>query len=571
VRVLLVEADPRAALLITEMLRASSTGGLVVSYAERLADATQELLDHAAEAVMVGLPLPDADAVSSVEQLRNAAPAAPIVVLSDRGDDEDLLRAIKAGAQDCLVKSELNRAALGRALKSAIERKRAEGKLAYQALHDPLTGLPNRALFLDRLGVALDRSRRSGGSIAVLFLDVDNFKRVNDSLGHAAGDRLLAALADRMRTMLRPMDTVARFGGDEFTFLFEDLASEREVVLIAERISNAATVPIKLEGREAAVTVSIGIAVVGDPAVAADTVIREADAAMYRAKELGRSRYELFDESSRERAMERLELETALRHAVDRSELQVHYQPNVSLHDGDADVIGVEALVRWRHPERGLLAPREFIPLAEDMGLMLPIGQFVLEQALIKIPRWRRYKPGMTISVNVSFRQLEDMSLISMLAGAIRASEVDPDALCLEVTESAVTQHPEVTIRALQALKAMGLRLTIDDFGSGPSSLSNLKRLPVDTIKLHESVLSGLGTDPGDAPIVGAVVELGHALGLKVVAEGVETDAQLAELRTLGCDGAQGFLFGRPVPEEEVQALLVSHDDDAVRSVRPVA
>ncbi len=576
-RVLLVESDPRAALLIGEMLRATWTGGLVVAHAERLADATQELLDQGAAGVLLGLPLPDADQLSPIEQIRTAAPDVPIVVLCDRSDEEHVLGAIKAGAQDCLVKAELHPAGLGRALKNAIERKRTEVKLAHQALHDPLTGLPNRALFLDRLGVALDRSRRSGASIAVLFLDVDNFKRVNDSLGHAAGDRLLAALADRMRTMLRPMDTVARFGGDEFTFLFEDLASEREVVLIADRISQAANVPIRLEGRETSVTVSIGISMVTDPAVAPETVIREADSAMYRAKELGRSRYELFDEASRQRAIERLELEAALRHAVDRSELRVHYQPNVSLAD-DIGVIGLEALVRWDHPERGLIAPREFIPLAEEMGLMLPIGQFVLEQALSRIPRWRRCRPGMTISVNISFRQLEDMSLISTLAGAFRTSEIEPDALCLEITESALTQNPETTIRALQALKAMGLRLAIDDFGMGSSSLADLKRLPIDTIKIHESVVSGLGIDPHESPIVGAVVELGHALGLKVVAEGIETDAQLAELRTLGCDGAQGFLFGRPMPEEELQALLAPNDGGGLQarsspsgSVKPVA
>jgi diguanylate cyclase (GGDEF)-like protein len=562
VRILLLESDHRAARLVTEMLRAGWDEGVLVAQAERLADATQELLDRGADAVLLGRPPADGDALGSIEQLRTAAPDVPLVVLSDRVDDEEMVRAIKAGAQDCLVKSELHPAALRRALRSAIERNRAEAKLAHQALHDPLTGLPNRALFLDRLGVALDRSRRSGGSIAVLFLDVDNFKRVNDSLGHAAGDRLLAALADRMRTMLRPMDTVARFGGDEFTFLFEDLASEREVVLIAERVNNAAMVPISLEDREARVTVSIGIAVVSDPAVAAETVIREADAAMYRAKELGRSRYELFDEASRRRAMERLELETALRHAVDRRELEVHYQPGVSLEDGDGGVIGLEALVRWQHPERGLLAPGEFIPLAEDMGLILPIGQFVLEQALTRIARWRRYKPEMTVSVNVSFRQLEDMSLVSTLAGAIRTSALEPEALCIEVAESAVTQNPEVAIRALRALKGMGVRVAIDDFGTGSSSLSNLKRLPVDTLKIHESVLSGLGSDPSESPIVGAVVELGHALGLRVMAEGVETDAQLAELRTLGCDAAQGFLFGRPMPEADIQALLVSHGGD---------
>jgi EAL domain-containing protein (putative c-di-GMP-specific phosphodiesterase class I) len=286
-------------------------------------------------------------------------------------------------------------------------------------------------------------------------------------------------------------------------------------------------------------------------------VIREADAAMYRAKELGRSRFELFDEASRHRAMERLELETALRHAVERSELRVHYQPKVSL-ERDTAVVGLEALVRWQHPERGLIAPNEFLPLAEETGLVLAIGEYVLVQALQQLVRWRRSKPNVSIAVNLSARQLEDPGLVSMLAAAVRSSGIDPGAVWLEVTESAVTHNQEAAIRAMQGLKAIGLRIAIDDFGTGSSSLRSLKRLPVDMLKIHESFVAGLGSDPVQNPIVAAVVELGHALGLSVVAEGVETDAQLAALRSLGCDGAQGFLFGAPVPEEEVHALLVS-------------
>jgi diguanylate cyclase (GGDEF)-like protein len=401
--------------------------------------------------------------------------------------------------------------------------------------------------------------------VAVLFLDVDNFKQVNDTLGHAAGDRLLVGLADRLRTMLRPMDTVARVGGDEFMLLFEDLASEREVVLIADRISRAASLPIRLEGRRTSVTVSIGIAMVADPTMPADTVISEADAAMYRAKELGPSRYELFDEDSRRRAMERLELETALKHAVERSQLEVHYQPNVSLREQGA-VSGMEALVRWQHPDRGLIGPAEFISLAEETGLMLPIGQYVLEHAVHQLARWRRYRPQMTVSVNVSFRQLEDLSLASTLAGVIQSIDVPPEALCLEVGERALSQNPESATRALHALRAIGVRLAIDDFGSGFASLWNLKQLPLDAVKLDESLTAGLGIRAEQTPVVGAVVSLAHALGLNVVAEGVETDAQLEELRALGCDEAQGFLLGGPVPEEEVQALLLDARDGSVRA-----
>ncbi len=301
-RVLLIEDDARSAILIGEILRGAWDEGLVLTRTRRLADATQELLDRGSMCVLLDLSVAAEDPIDAVEQLRIAAPDVPLIVLAERGDEQLAVDAIRHGAQDYLVKSEVYPALLLRTIRHAVERKRSEVRLVHQALHDPLTGLPNRALFLDRLGVALDRSRRTNASVAVLFVDVDNFKEINDSLGHSAGDRLLTELAARLRTMLRPMDTVSRFGGDEFTLLFEDLSSEREVVLIAERITQAMGRPIRLEQGEAAVTVSIGIATVTDPTIPPETVIREADAAMYRAKELGRSRYELFDETSRQRA-----------------------------------------------------------------------------------------------------------------------------------------------------------------------------------------------------------------------------------------------------------------------------
>jgi diguanylate cyclase (GGDEF)-like protein len=555
VRILVVEHDPRAALLLGEMLRTTWTERLVISQTERLGDATQELLDHGATCVLLDLSLPGSDEIGSIEQIRAAGPDAAIIALAERSEEDLALEAIRAGAQDLLLKQDLSPLLLRRSVRYAIERKRSEVQLAELALHDPLTGLPNRALFLDRLGVALDRSRRTNATIAVLFLDVDNFKSINDTLGHDAGDKVLSGLAHRLRAMLRPMDTIARLGGDEFTLLFEDLASEREVVLIAERISHAATLPIRLEGGEAAVTVSIGIALVVDPSIDPEAAIREADAAMYRAKELGRSRYELFDETSRQRAMERLELEAALSHAVDRGELRVHYQPQVSL-VGELGVTGFEALVRWEHPERGLIAPADFMPLAEETGTVLRIGEYVVAEALSQISLWRQFKPGITVSVNLSARQLEDGGLAAMLASAMRAAGVDPGSLCVEVTESAVTRNPEIAIRALEGLKAVGVRIAIDDYGIGSSSLADLKRVPADTLKIHESFVAALGSHAADAPIVGSVVNLGHALGFEVAAEGVETDAQLAELVALGCDGAQGFLLGRPVPGEDVHALL---------------
>jgi predicted signal transduction protein with EAL and GGDEF domain len=359
---------------------------------------------------------------------------------------------------------------------------------------------------------------------------------------------------------------VARLGGDEFTFLVEDLSDEREIVLIADRISRAANLPIPLERGRASVSVSIGIAMLTGQAVEPETLIREADAAMYRSKRRGRGSYELFDERSRERALERLELETSLRQALDRSELQVHYQPGVSL-DGQS-INRFEALVRWHHPERGLLAPSEFLPLAEETGLMIPIGRFVLGQALARLEAWRRRLPDMTLSVNLSASQLDDaLGLISTLLAALAESTVDPAALCLEIPESAIGSDPDAAVVALRELKSTGVRLAIDDFGLAAPSLAHLKELPIDTIKLHGSLLSGLESDPREAPILEAVVELGHALGCGVVAEGVETEAQASALGAIGCDAAQGFLFGPPVPEEEVERLLA---EAGYAELRPV-
>jgi diguanylate cyclase (GGDEF)-like protein len=550
-----VEEDPRQAALVEEMLRAAWPEGLVVSHVVRIADAAQELLHHGATCVLLNATGDEAQALAGLDQLCTAAPDAPVIVFS-KDDAEDFgLSAVRAGAQDWLRVSELGAGSLGRAIRYAAERKRVEGVLAHQALHDPLTNLPNRALFSDRLSVALDRTRRTGSPVAVLFLDVDNFKQLNDTLGHTAGDQVLSLLADRFQEMLRPMDTVARFGGDEFTFLFEELESEREAVLIAERISHLAARPLKLNEREAEVAVSIGITIVTDPGVDPQSVIRDADTAMYRAKEEGGGQFELFDESSRVRAARRLESEDALRLAVERAELRVHYQPRVSL-NGNTGLTGFEALVRWEHPERGLIEAEEFVALAEETGLILPIGTWVIEQALAQLGRWRHTRPGVTISVNLSTRQLEDPGLSAQLAGAVRASGADPGALILEVTEDTLEHNPDLAVRSLAALSALGVQLALDDFGTGHSSVTSLRDLPLHTIKIDGSFVSTLDRDEEEPAVVGALVDLGHALGLDVVAEGVETDAQLARLRELGCDGAQGFLFSRPLPADGVHELL---------------
>jgi len=558
VRVLLISADFRTTRLIEELLHATWSRTQLLAHAEWDAAAAQALVDDPSCCVLldVSAGAPD-ERMELLAYVRLSAPDTPILLLSD-GDDEALaLEALKAGAQDCLAKSELEAAVLRRALTHAIERKRSEAELAHQALHDQLTGLPNRALFLDRLGVALERARRSGTQLAVMFLDFDNFKQINDTRGHAVGDRLLVALADRLSTLLRPMDTVARFGGDEFTFLFEDLISEREVVLIADRICHAASPPIEIDGVELSVTVSVGIAMVPDPSVSADTVIREADAAMYRAKERGRSRYELFDEESRQRAVARIELESAIRQAVQRGQLRLQYQPRVAL-NAFSDVLWIDAQVHWQHPRRGLLGPAEFMPLAEATGMATAIGRFALEHALVQFASWYALRPDMRLSLRLGSRQLGDPSFASVLREAIRAADVEPGTICLEVPEGAVGADPEAVAATLRTLKATGVSLALRDFGSGAASFSRLRELPIDTIKIDESFVKTLGRSEEDASIVGALIELGHALGLAVVADGVQTATQLEQLRELGCDAAQGDLTGLPVTGKQAGALLVA-------------
>ena len=542
---------------IVEMLRAAWPQGLLVTQAQNIVDAAQELADHGATCVLLDLSHGGSRPLDALEQLSGAAPTTPIVVLSESPDDELGVQAVRAGAQDYLLADELTPATLGRAVRYAVERKRAEVELARQALHDPLTELPNRALFLDRLSVALDRSRRTGTAVCLLFLDVDSFKEVNDTLGHGAGDLLLTILSERFRGLLRPMDTVARYGGDEFTFLFEGLENEDEARLIAGRIAHSAGLPLMLGDTQVAVAVSIGVSVVTDPSISLDEAIRDADAAMYRAKEVGGSRFELFDDRARRQAVQHSALDAALRTALETSQLRVHYQPRVSI-NGDTGLVGFEALVRWQHPERGLLEPGEFIPLAEETGLIVPIGEWVIEQALGQVRRWRHSRPGMTISVNLSSRQLAVPDLIPNLERALDAAGADPGVLWLEVTEDTVQQDPIAVGGILAALHALGINLALDDFGIGHSSLQSLRALPVQMIKVHQSFVAALDAQTDGSALVGAVIELGHALGLTVIAEGVETDVQLAHLRELGCDGAQGFLFSGPVNEDGVHELLVS-------------
>ena len=446
--------------------------------------------------------------------------------------------------------------AIANVLAEAIVRQSAEDRVRHQALHDPLTGLPNRSLLLDRLNHWATRAERDRSTAAMLFVDLDNFKVINDALGHDHGDRLLCAVAERLTNELRPSDTIARVGGDEFVVFCEDITSEREALAMVERLVRALEDPFDLGGQSQHATASIGIAI-GDGQTLPEVLIRNADAAMYRAKERGRARYELFDDEMRERSISWLETEGELRRAIENGELRNVYQPIVTPDDGR--IIGFEALVRWHHPERGVVAPLDFIPVAEQSGLIVPLGRTVLEQACTEAVRWNRDRSGidrLRVAVNFSPRQLSHPSAVAGVVEVLEETGLAPDLLCVEITESALVEDAAATLSTLTKLKAMGVQLALDDFGTGYSSLTYVRRFPIDALKIDRSFIDGITGSTEDEAIVTAVLSMGRALGVNVVAEGVETEEQASRLSSLGCELAQGYLFSRPVAPEDVDALL---------------
>ncbi len=443
-------------------------------------------------------------------------------------------------------------------IEDVTERRALRERLAFAAIHDPLTGLPNRELFMDRLEVALRHAARGGHRVAVIFLDLDRFKLINDSLGHDVGDQALRAVAGRLTSVMRASDTLARFGGDEFTVLCDEITDENDAIEVAQRLVVVMGQPLTLESGEVFVSLSVGIALSGEGESGA-VILRNADIAMYRAKERGPSRIEVYREDDQHNVVSRLRTSNELHRALERDELELHYQPFVDLHT--ESLVGMEALVRWQHPTRGLLLPQEFIPLAEDSGLILPVGNWVLKEACRQAAAWHtlRTEAGgdtarLNVSVNVSALQLADPGFPDQVAEAIEESGIDPDRLWLEITESTLMRDADEAVVVLQAFRDLGLHLEIDDFGTGYSSLSYLQRFPVESLKIDRSFVAELDQRSDNAAIVRAIIGLGDSLGLPIIAEGVERRSQVERLQALGCHLAQGYLFGRPLPARSLGA-----------------
>lgn len=504
----------------------------------------------------------DRPSLQSVLQSVSGAPhSTKSIEIRTRGEGEDWRYV------ELTLTNLLNEPAVGALVATAsdtTERKHFEEQLTRRAFYDSLTGLPNRALLLDRVGQAGARARERNATIGLIFVDLDYFKRVNDSLGHHAGDRLLIAASERLQKCQRPTDTVARLGGDEFVLLLDDLGPDAvsEGMAVAERILTQFSLPFELDNKQYMVGASLGLALEDAQAQRgdADALLRDADVAMYRAKNSGRGRCVIFEERMHADAVRRLEIETDLRHAIERNELRVHFQP--IMHLQGKGFHQMEALVRWQHPVRGLLPPSEFIAIAEESGLIIPLGRHVLEQSCLQVAQWQRNYPAdppLQVSVNLSPVQFDDPNLIDDVAAALHAVSIGPASLRLEVTEGLIVRNVEKSIETLRRLKDFGVTIAVDDFGTGYSSLSYLRRLPLDVLKIDRSFVQGIGQNAEDDAIVQAIVSLSRSLGLSVTAEGIETAEQADLLRDWSCDSGQGYLFSRPLPPEEFVGLFGLH------------
>jgi diguanylate cyclase (GGDEF)-like protein len=573
IRILLVEDDAGDARLLREMLNGLASCKCDLTHRESIEKAVTHLLANAVDIVLLDLGLPDANGLDAVRQVHAIAADIPIVVLTGLDDESLAAQALQEGAQDYLIKGQVEPRALLRSLRYAIERQRMQAEadqirklrlqlkddflshISHSAQHDFLTGLPNRALVNDRITQAIALARRHNTRFAVLFLDLDHLKHINDSLGHVIGDKLLQSVGKRLLSCVRGSDTLSRQGGDEFVVLLSEIAQAKDAALCAQKMLTILQAPHFIGHHRLGVSASIGISVYPDDGLDAETLIKTADTAMYQAKEHGRNNYKFFEQEMNIRAVERQSIEESLRGALERQEFMLHYQPKINLETGA--ITGAEALLRWLHPERGLIPSLRFVPVAEDSGLILPIGRWVLREACQQARAWQDAGlPPLPVAVNISAVEFRDQNFLESVRSILKETCLEPRCLELELTESVLMQHAEATASVLQALKFMGVQLAVDDFGTGYSSLSYLRRFPIDALKIDQSFVRDITSNPDDATIVSAVINMGRSLKQRVIAEGVETREQFAFLQAQHCGEGQGYYFSRPVLAGQFAKLL---------------
>ncbi|MET0387510.1 MAG: EAL domain-containing protein [Polyangiales bacterium] len=542
---LLVEDNPGDALLVQEHLRTAFGGAYRVHVAGTLADALAFLQVETVELVLADLGLPDAVGLDTARRLTSAAPESPLVILSGGYDDELALEAVGSGAQDFLPKNEMSPLRLQLSIRFALERQRASKRLVQLAHQDQLTGLPNRAMFRARLEHTVAVARRSGANFAVMVVDLDRFKPINDTYGHDTGDALLQVVASRLTSAVRACDTVARLGGDEFGMILDSVADEQQVTQVVQRIQQALSGPVRADGHDISTSLSMGVVFGADIEHNVDKLLKAADVAMYRAKQASGTTCEFYVPSAAAfPRTPRLQLQHELGAALTRGEFRLFYQPQRCLRTGK--IVALEALLRWSRADGRLLMPTEFIPILEDSRLVVPVGRWVLETACKQLRLLHDQGHSVRMAVNVSAVQFESDDLIDAVSSAIAKAQIEPQKLELELTESVLMRDTARVNRLLSYLKASGVRLSIDDFGTGYSSLSYLNRFNVDALKIDQSFTQQAANGSTGASVARAIVGLGHELGLEVVAEGVEQPEQLDFLRECGCDVAQGYLIGRP-------------------------
>ncbi len=561
IRTLLVENNHEEALMLRALAVDAGEDLIQVEWTDHLREGLELLDADEFDVILLGLSL--FEGPETLNEIRERADGLPLILLGSQKDEPRALQGIQGGVQDFLPLDHLDGFNFIRSLRYAMERQhimhtmeRSRTIERYLAYHDTLTKLPNRHLFLDRLIQSIAYARRNDTCVAVLFIDLDGFKKVNDSMGHSAGDLLLMSFADRLKGCIRESETASRFGGDEFAVILSDIEGEHDAAVVAQRILETCKYPHMLADQECYIDSSVGISIYPTDGTNAESLIRNADAAMYLSKQEGGYRYLFYTPSTSKGVPEEPAHEKNIRKALENEELLLYFQPQLDLHTGK--IISLEALARWEHPNYGIIAPEQFIPAAEKSGLIVPIGEYVLQKACRQNRKWQDLGlPPVRIAVNLSMRQLRHRNLLTQVHEALAQTQMDPHLLGLEITENSALHRCDETVHLLESLKKRGIQISIDDFGIGYSSLSYLKRLPVQMLKIDRSFVVNMTKDSEDVAIIRAIIAMAHSLGIRVTAEGVETSEQLTILRSLRCDAIQGYYFSRPVPADMIEELLL--------------